>query len=1113
MIEDPRVRQLLDELLDSQATPDEVCVDCPELLPVVRDRWRRMRRVEADLDAMFPPSSDPEGDYSTENTALPQIPGYEVEGLLGRGGMGVVFRARHLRLNRPVALKMTLAGAYAGQAERSRFQREAEAVACLRHPNIVQLYDIGDTDGRAYFTMEYVEGGCLAQKLAGKPLSPRQAATMVSTLSKAVEVAHQGGVVHRDLKPGNILLTADGAPKITDFGLARRLDGEAGLTQTGAAIGTPSYMSPEQARGQTAAVGPAVDIYALGAILYELLTGRPPFRAETPAETFRQVITQDPALPSRLNNKVPRDLETICLQCLHKEAGHRYSSAALLSEDLDRFLKGEAITARPEGRLARMFRQIRHRPAVIVALAAGMLLILAALGGGLWLTSERAATARAADADLQEMNAFLGKSSWPEAYAALERAKGRLGDRTPAALRNRMDEGVKNLALASRLDKIRLNGLDTVGGASSFPRVDEEYAAVFREAGLGQVNDSAEEFAAKLRASSIQKALVEAIDNWAFCAQDQRRRLWLLSVAKQADAYSDGWRDLARNPKTVKSKATLAKVVKEALAAPADEQSVTLMMNLALYLHESGEDSIPFLKKIQLAHPKDYWVNIRLGELYVRKDNLKEATRFYQAALAVRPEAALIHNNLGIVLRRAGRNEEAVDYFQEAVRLDPGAPGVWNNLIMSLMTAGRHAEAIARAPETIRLNPNAAPPHIVLGLSLEATGRPAEAIAEYRLAVATEPRHAEAQKILRSALIRHGKTEEALAVWPAAIAANPADHDSWYGYAEYLLFLGREDAYRIARQALLAKFGDTGLPTKAERTARTCLLLSGTETEMRQAAALAAFAMTADRSAYGGAYPFFLFVQGLGEYRQGRYDRAISTMRGDAARVFGPAPRLVLAMALHQSGQTVEARKTLAAAVSAYDWRPSQATEQDSWIFHILRREAEGMILPNLTAFLEGKHQPQDNEERLTLAGICQFKNRSRELSQLYMAAFADNPRLADDHVGRLRLFAARAAALTGGGRGEGAANLSELAKSHWRDQARQWLRAELATWAKVLNGASEESRELVRRKLTQLQTDPDLSALRQPSELAKISDEERMDSLALWDEVTVLLVIAQSEK
>src|SRR5262249_50901660 len=251
--------------------------------------------------------------------SLPQVPDYNVEAELGHGGMGVVYRAWHLRLHRRVALKMLLAGAHARPAERERFLREAGAVPGLRHPNIVQVDEAGDVDGRSYFTMELVEGGSLAQQIQGVPQPVGKAAALVVTLADAVHAAHQGGIVHRDLKPANILLTADGTPKVTDFGLARRLQGGGPLPLSGVPVGTPSYMAPEQAQGQTEAAGPAADVYALGAILYELLTGRPPFRAATAAETLQQVISQEPAPPSRLNDQVPRDLETICLKCLHKE--------------------------------------------------------------------------------------------------------------------------------------------------------------------------------------------------------------------------------------------------------------------------------------------------------------------------------------------------------------------------------------------------------------------------------------------------------------------------------------------------------------------------------------------------------------------------------------------------------------------------------------------------------------------------------------------------------------------------------------------------------------------------------------------------------------------------
>src|SRR5262249_19645456 len=282
MSDDARVNELLKELLDSSGTPEEVCRSCPELLAAVRAGWQRVRALQAEVGALFP--EFPSGESANPNAGrphapptaeLPHIRGYDVQELLGYGGMGVVYKAWHLRLHRPVAVKMLLAGACAQPQELERFLREAETVAGLRHANIVQVHDMGDLDGRPYFTMEYVEGGSLARKLAGTPQPADKAAALVATLAQAVQVAHQSGIVHRDLKPANILLTADGTPKVSDFGLARRLEGGGGLTLTGVPVGTPSYMAPEQGRGNGDAIGPATDVYALGAILYELLTGRP----------------------------------------------------------------------------------------------------------------------------------------------------------------------------------------------------------------------------------------------------------------------------------------------------------------------------------------------------------------------------------------------------------------------------------------------------------------------------------------------------------------------------------------------------------------------------------------------------------------------------------------------------------------------------------------------------------------------------------------------------------------------------------------------------------------------------------------------------------------------
>jgi len=322
------------------------------------------------------------------NRAVPAIDGYEILGELGRGGMGVVYHARQVRLNRPCVLKMILAGAHAGVEGTSRFLAEAEAVARLQHPNVVQIHHIGEADGLPYFELEYVEGGSLDRKLDGTPWPVRRAVELIESLAHGVAEAHRQGIVHRDLKPGNVLLADDGAPKVADFGLAKSLTQGSGLTRSDSIMGSPGYMSPEQADGKAKEVGPLADVYALGAILYELLTGRPPFRGATALETLEQVKAAEPVPPRRLVPGLPRDAETIALKCLQKEPGRRYDSAAALGEDLRRFRAGEPIVARPIPPWERAVKWARRRPAIATLVVAVHLLLASLLGLGLWSYAE-----------------------------------------------------------------------------------------------------------------------------------------------------------------------------------------------------------------------------------------------------------------------------------------------------------------------------------------------------------------------------------------------------------------------------------------------------------------------------------------------------------------------------------------------------------------------------------------------------------------------------------------------------------------------------------------------------------------------------------------------------
>ena len=341
------------------------------------------------------------GSWETET---PAVDGYEVLGEVGRGGNGVVYRARHAGLKRLTALKLLRGGPAADPREAARLRAEAQALARIGHPNIIQIYEVGETAGRPYVALEFAPGGSLEARLRGAPQPARAAAALVETLARAVHAAHRAGVVHRDLKPANVLFAEDGTPKIADFGLAKRLDADDAQTHTGDILGTPSYMAPEQARGRNATVGPAADVYALGAVLYELLTGRPPFQGETVWDTLEQVVGREPTPPRQLAPKAPRDLETICLKCLHKDPARRYPGADRLADDLARFLAGRPVLARPTPAWERAWKWVRRRPAAAAGVAAALVLTAA-----LAAAHEADLCARLAQAEREAAAADVGR--------------------------------------------------------------------------------------------------------------------------------------------------------------------------------------------------------------------------------------------------------------------------------------------------------------------------------------------------------------------------------------------------------------------------------------------------------------------------------------------------------------------------------------------------------------------------------------------------------------------------------------------------------------------------------------------------------------------------------
>jgi hypothetical protein len=608
-----RLSPVLDQVLDLPETEQaaflgKLRADNPELCREVESLLAQQQptpRLEAPplrlLEALH---TMPAAAREPAEPKLPDVPGYEVHERLGRGSMGVVYRARHVALDRVVALKLLRAGAQADAEDLLRFRTEAEAAARLHHPNIVQIYEVGRHDGQAYLSLEYVAGGGLDWFLAGTPQPARPAAEVVEKLARTMDYAHGRGILHRDLKPANVLLafsrelpasvTAalagssrlnEAVPKISDFGLAKRLHAGAGQTQTGAVLGTPSYMAPEQAAGRKE-VGPAADIYALGAILYEMLTGRPPFRGPSAYETLLQVREAEPVAPSRLQPNLPRDLETICLTCLQKAPAKRYGSAAALADDLRRYLDGRPIRARPVGRLERAWRWCRRNPKDAAFAGAGVLALLLAAVAYLGVASARHAAeqerrdrqARAtteAERDLAEAELLWDQAKtaavynllpWEKALAAAHRAGDVAADnaveeptrrrvqQTLAAVTAAKQEAEARAVTAAEdermkpaLESLAFSQLQlTTRGGKGFvlsARADAEYRRVFRSYHDIDLNHP-DEAEAQMRTSAIKPQLLAAIDAWIPLRPDAEQRRRLADLANRLAEPDDLRHDL-----------------------------------------------------------------------------------------------------------------------------------------------------------------------------------------------------------------------------------------------------------------------------------------------------------------------------------------------------------------------------------------------------------------------------------------------------------------------------------------------------------------------------------------------------------------------------------------
>jgi len=790
---------------------------------------------------------------------------YELLGELGRGGMGVVYKARHRRLNRLVALKM-IRGAYADEIQIARFKIEAEAVATLRHPNILQIYDIGEFNGSPYVALELLEGGSLTERMRGKLVPPKQVAEWMVALVLAMDAAHRAGIVHRDLKPANILFSADGVPKITDFGLAKRLEADEGQTHTGQVMGTPSYMAPEQARGDTKSAGPPADIYSLGAILYEMLTGRPPFKGISAMETVKQVIEIEPISPSRVQYRVPRDLETICLKCLQKEPRKRYATAQEMADDLTRYLVGEPIRARRISPVERGIKWTKRHPAVAMAYAFAIVGSIACLGYGAWYWNNQrnlqllalqkdAKLQKDTAADLFRAQEAIAKNDLTEAKSVLAKRDGLLDNepkKSPEVMSLHERTRQMLVDVGKGLDADRLRQAQASAKAEVQARyqhfLDRRKETLFRDSQFTGLD-----LPANLELTS--KTAAEALGVFAKSGDGQNWTLGELPAAlssEQQTEVREGCYELllvlaeataAQDPQQVDRALQILESAGRLRPDHSRAYHLKKASLLALRQDSGGEKGeLALAERMPPETAFDYFLS---GQQEYKLKRFPEAIRDFERALREKPEHFWSKCLLAICYIKTATPEAAKSSLNDCLESDPdsawlylmrgyvsgqlgvkyqamvkNSPGREVGLNKSAEFEFNEAEAdFQRAMERLQSKPDLELHYVLLvnrGMTRFQRGRLDQAAADYQQAVRLRNDPFLALAGLANIYQKQGKTDLAVEQFTRAIAVKPNWAPLYRGRAD--LVLARADSTPEQRKAALDDLGRAILHEKAGNT-------------------------------------------------------------------------------------------------------------------------------------------------------------------------------------------------------------------------------------------------------------------------------------------------------
>ena len=646
---------------------------------------------------------------------------YELLEEIGRGGQGVVYRARQKSLNRIVALKVISLGSWASEAHLKRFRREAEAAANLDHPFIVPIHEIGEREGCCYFSMNFVEGGQLDEVVRRTPMPIRQSAELIAKLARTVHYAHEHGILHRDIKPGNILLDAKGEPHLTDFGLARLVETESTVTRTMEAMGTPSYMAPEQAAGNNAAVGKATDVYGLGAVFYQLLSGQPPFTGGTTFEIVRRVLDSEPRQPRLLNPKVDRDLSTICLKCLEKDPKRRYSFALALAEDLEHWLKHEPIQAKKSGFFTHTRKWVRRQPA-IAALIASLVALAAAIGWNIWESEliSRPVTKGIAVLPFENLspdpdNAYFADGIQEEILTRLAsiadlRVISRSSTQHYQSNPGNLHEIAKQLGVAHILE-------GSVQKSGDVVRVNVQLIKAANNAHLW-----ADTFDRKLTdVFAVESEVAKAVaDRLRAKLTGREQQVITAKPTDNAEAYDAYLRGLAYTVKTFATRSNVLSAQKYFQEAVRLDPKFALSWALLSYVDARGynnqslQPTDAMREEARQAAETALTLQPNLGEAVLAKGSyyyycLKDydtGVRYFERARQLLPNSSMIPELLGYVARRRGQWDRSEAYFKEAKRLDPRNVNLLTQHAMNDICLRRFPEALRKLDQILDIAPD-----------------------------------------------------------------------------------------------------------------------------------------------------------------------------------------------------------------------------------------------------------------------------------------------------------------------------------------------------------------------------------------------------------------------